>query len=125
MIDAWFAKAEALLMKTNASSAEMRAAHGCLTGLVRGGAQLFLAKDMSENVSEVNDDGDDDIETSLQSPFVLEDAAWGEAMRKRFGELLVNLCRTQAIPENPDVESVKALVRLVGFFLSFPDNTSL
>jgi proteasome activator subunit 4 len=118
MIDAWFAKAEALLMKTNASSAEMRAAHGCLTGLVRGGAQLFLAKDMSENVSEVNDDGDDDIETSLQSPFVLEDAAWGEAMRKRFGELLVNLCRTQAIPENPDVESVKALVRLVGFFLS-------
>ena len=118
LIDLYFSKAETVLKNSSASSAEIRSAYGCLTGLVRGGAQLFLPKDMRQDAQVADEDDDDDTETSLQSPFVLQDAAWGEAMRKRLGELLVSVCRAQAIPENPDVQSVKALMRLVGNFLS-------
>ena len=118
LIDTFFAKAEAVLKNSSSSSADVRSAYGCLTGLVRGGAQLFLPKDMQEDSAAVDDDDYDDMETSLVSPFVLQDAPWGVATRARFGELLVTVCRVQAIPENPDVQSVKALMRVVGFFLS-------
>ena len=117
LIDNFLGKAEAVLKNANASSAEMRSAFGCLTGLVRGGSQLFLAPDMQEDATGGEGD-DEDTEKSLQSPFKLQDAAWGAATRTRLGQLLVSICRAQAIPENPDVQSVKALMRLVGFFLS-------
>ena len=121
LIETFFAKAEAVLRNSSASQAETRSAYGCLTALVRGGAQLFLPNDFKQD-AEMKDAGDDDdgedIEPSLESPFVLQDAAWGAATRNRFGELLVTVCRAQAIPENPDVQGVKALMKLVGFFLS-------
>ena len=116
LIDTFFSKAEAVLKNSSASTAELRAAYGCLTGLVRGGAQLFPPKDMRDDGRD--DQDDEDLEMSLQAPFVLQDAAWGETMRKRFGELLVNVCRAQAMPENPDVQGLKAMMRLVGCFLS-------
>jgi hypothetical protein len=118
LIDTFFGRAEAVLKNANASSAEMRSAFGCLTGLVRGGCQLFLAPDMKEDSTGGDDDDDEDIVTSLQSPFKVQDAAWGVSTRSRLGQLLVLICRAQAIPENPDVQSVKALMRLVGVYLS-------
>mmetsp|Transcript_51328 Transcript_51328/g.104443 ORF Transcript_51328/g.104443 Transcript_51328/m.104443 type:complete len:1824 (-) Transcript_51328:572-6043(-) len=124
LVSSWLGQAEAKVSDAATAAPALRVAFGCITACIRGGGALFPPAEMEaafgaarENAEDEEDEEEDGC-VGLLSPVVLEDAKFGAEVRTRLGQLLVAACKRHAVPDNPDVVTLKALLRLVSFFLS-------
>mmetsp|Transcript_39346 Transcript_39346/g.93061 ORF Transcript_39346/g.93061 Transcript_39346/m.93061 type:complete len:1826 (-) Transcript_39346:1138-6615(-) len=121
LVTRWVTGAKGKISEASVTPAGLRVAFGCLTACIRGGGSLFPPEEMDGGVLRgegEEEDVEEDACVGLLSPVTLEDKAFGPAVRAELGQLLVAVCAKHALPDNPDVATLEALLPLVSFFLS-------
>ncbi|EKX53089.1 hypothetical protein GUITHDRAFT_101534 [Guillardia theta CCMP2712] len=127
ILEKYFLLSETAFKSNDAAS--IRAAFGCIDAMIRGGAQIFpmprakpeFQAQESSLQEGVECDDEDDTDYNLASrwgSFVLDDPEWGRGFREKLGLLLIESCKVHANVSNPDVPTIKALLKMVSSYLA-------
>eukprot|EP00960_Hanusia_phi_P031145 749106-Hanusia_phi.AAC.2 len=126
ILEKYFLQADKALKSSDAVS--IRAAFGCLDAMIRGGAQIFpmprakpefQGQDSPPEDGEYDDEDDTDYNLASRSAsFALDDPQWGKDFREKLGVLLIESCKVHANVSNPDVPTIKALLKMMSSYLA-------
>ena len=125
IVEKYVSKVDSILTDGAAlSQVAVRSCMGCIESLVRGGAAMFpeVEADIFDNPvdqweSDV-DESEGNVKLLISSRYRKIPSQWGMNMRKVLALLIKRLCQQYATRENPDVVTVKGLIRVLHFFLS-------
>jgi hypothetical protein len=125
IVEKYYGRVESILSEgPNLSQASLRSCLGCMESLIRGGAAIFpeeesdvCSRPVPQDESDI-DENEGNVGLILSTTYRRTPSEWGKQMRKAMALLIKRLCDVYAIRENPDVVSVKSLIRVLQFFLS-------